>query len=148
MSLSNLFAGAAASMFYLNSDNRILVSNSSSSLTASDSLISTSTESLSWAIAIVPIACCALAYAHLNATPYSLIRSIVPGDKFGFFLGILNGSITLSQFFSNVLYVSFATIEKKTGNLPHYYMFAVCPCFLISTCVSINSSSISSLFSD
>ena len=134
MSLSNLFAGIIATMYYLNSDHRIVIS-SESLVDASASLVESS-EALSWAVAIIPIACCAFAYAHLNATPYSLIRSIVPGDKFGFFLGILNASITFSQFFSNVMYVSFIKVEVHPGNLPHKYLYAVTPCFLISACVS------------
>ncbi|EDR27152.1 hypothetical protein EDI_107340 [Entamoeba dispar SAW760] len=97
---------------------------------------------LAYCVSLIPLLSAALVYCQLNATPYALTRSVVEPDKFGFFLGIVNGSLTVSQFISNSLFLLvhglFYNPEKQNdGKIVHYFMFAVCPSFVISAIITL-----------
>ena len=52
---------------------------------------------------LIPVICSGMMYSQLISLPYALTRKVVQTNNFGFFIGIVNISVTLSQLLSQCL---------------------------------------------
>ncbi|KAL7716693.1 Sucrose transporter [Entamoeba marina] len=115
--LFHLFAGISAVVYYIPTSN--------------DNFI------LSYVISFVPLIFIAMAYCQLNSLPYALTRSVVKTDDFGFFVGLVNNSLTLSQLVINGIYfIVYMSVSSLTISLK-YFMYLVCPTYLFAAVISL-----------
>ncbi|EDR23297.1 hypothetical protein, conserved [Entamoeba dispar SAW760] len=98
-------------------------------------------DTLQYFVSLLPLIFSGLCYCQLTSLPYALTRKVVKTDDFGFFVGLVNNSLTLSQLLSQLISIIINISINKDSNdssesinqyHTNYYMFIVCPTFLLS----------------